>query len=151
MFFLKSSPPSSVGVMRCSFDPIVATAIADEHDALAIGREARLTIEPHPTREARGFSARDRQRVQIAHEVEDDRASVGRDVERHPRPFVGVECGLARGEERQLGVRGGFLGGVGWSILRRGHRGAADGEGEDDSERAARTHEALQIGGAMGW
>ena len=44
---------------------------------------------------------RDRQRVEVAEQVEDDRAAVGRDVDRHPRDLVGREVDRLRGWEHQ--------------------------------------------------
>ncbi len=127
-----------IAPVRVDDPEVVRSApIAHEDDLLAVGRPARRDVEAHPTRQARGRAAGDRQRVEVAHEIEHDRAAVGGDVERHPRPLVGGEAHVARGLERQLAalprIGGGGLGGEG----RREKRGR---EREDDRAESVLAH-----------
>ena len=99
----------SLFVMTCGLravgvgDPDVlrAVAVAHEDDLRSVGRVARLLIPAHAARDARGFAAGDRDRIQVAEDVEDDRLPIGRDVERDPRRFVGRELERPRGDERK--------------------------------------------------
>src|SRR5690606_24346751 len=78
-----------------------AAPVGDEDDALAVRTEARLRVERQAARQARGLAARDRQRVEVAQQVEDDRLAVRADVEAHPRAAAGGELDRARRLERQ--------------------------------------------------
>ena len=84
-------------------DPQVggAAAVGDEDDAFAVGTEPRLRIERHAARERRRFAAGDRNGVEVAEMVEDDRLAVGTDVERQPASDVRGELDRALGLERQ--------------------------------------------------
>ena len=79
-------------------DPQVldAAAVAEKSDRLAIGRELRLTVERHSAQNALRRSSFDRQRVDVADEIEGDRTAVRGDVERHPRALVGRELDRLR-------------------------------------------------------
>ena len=101
---------------------------------LPSGDQRGCDVERHPVGDARGFAAGDRQRVDVAGEVEDERLPVRRDVERHPRALVGREADGARGLERELGAtssaaaRGG-VGALGMSGL-WGREGCEQRRGE---------------------
>ena len=89
-------------------DPQVldAGAVAEKGDLLAVGRVARLAFERQAADDARGGAAVDRQRVEVAENVEDERAAVRRHVERRPRHFVGRELERFAGRKHQrLGFR----------------------------------------------
>src|SRR6478736_4918204 len=77
-------------------------------------------------RDARRSAAGDRQRVQVAEEVEDDRAAVWRHVQRHPRSLVRRETERAwRGGNGRACAR----------VLRSEERWERSGAGEKRSER----------------
>ncbi len=80
-------------------------AVADKGDALPVRREGRPGVEGHAGRERQGRAAARRHRVEMAEEIEHDRPSVRRDVERHPRPRARVEGEVARRGDRQAGLR----------------------------------------------
>jgi len=84
-------------------DPEVlgAVAVAHEDDALALRGEARLHVVALAARDARRLAAVDRQRVEVAEELEDDRLAVGGEVERDPGPLVGGEFERAGRDERE--------------------------------------------------
>ena len=65
-------------------DVVAAVAVGGVDDALAVGAEARLRVERHAEGERHGVAAGDRYGVEIAKQVEDDGASVGRDVDGEP-------------------------------------------------------------------
>src|SRR5262249_46937168 len=64
--------PAAVGVDQPKI--IGSIAITDEDDAAAIGRVTRRRVERLTARDPRRLAAADRQCVEIAEEVEDDRA-----------------------------------------------------------------------------
>jgi hypothetical protein len=55
----------------------------------------------YPADDAGGGAAGDRQRVEVAEQVEDQRATVGRDVHRHRRHLVGLEVDDVLGGQHQ--------------------------------------------------
>ena len=55
---------------------IVACTVGDEEDLFAVRRVTRLNVECHAAHQAGGFAARDRHRIQIAEQVEDDRPAI---------------------------------------------------------------------------
>ena len=93
-------------------DPQVldAGAIGQERDALAVGRPRRLALERQPAHDARGLAAADRHRVEIAQQVEEDRAPIGRHVDLHPGHLVGRKLDRFRRLQREtldgLGILG---------------------------------------------
>ena len=104
---------------------LTARAIGDEHDRFAIGGKSRLRVVGHAAGEARGFAAGYGHGVQVAEQVEDERAAVGRDIHAHPRAFRGGERVGASGFEWQAGV------GAGGSLrVGAGNRRGDGGEGE---------------------
>ena len=74
--------------------------VAHEHELFTVGREARLLIPTGSTGDAHGGPTGNRQRVEVAENVERDRVAVGRHVERDPRRFVGAEAERAGGGQR---------------------------------------------------
>ena len=58
---------------------------------LAVRRVVGLRVERLSARDARGLSAVDRNGIDVAEQLEDDRATVGGDVELEPRALVGRE------------------------------------------------------------
>ena len=82
-------------------DVLGAVPVAHEDDPGAVGRVARLHVVALPARDAGRVPARDRDRVQVAEQLEDDGFAVRREVERDPRPLVGREIEGARGDERE--------------------------------------------------
>ena len=75
-------------------DIVAATAIAGERDARPVGREARLHFPGQPLGDPGWRTARDRHRVAVAQQRESQAAPVGRDVDIHPRAFVGTDWNL---------------------------------------------------------
>src|SRR3546814_2502661 len=75
--------------------------VTDEHDLASVRRIARLRIVGRAVGQACGPAAADGQRIKVAQQVEDDRAPVRRDVQRHPSAFGGGELHRAIGPERQ--------------------------------------------------
>ena len=132
-------------------DPEVldAGAIAEERDRLAVGRPRRLAFERQPADDARGRAAVDRQRVEIAEHVEDDRPAVGRDVHRRPRHFVGRELDRAGGLEDQFlrpALVAGFLLLRAKPAARARRKGTPhDGERHNERRRAKTTSHASRI------
>ncbi len=80
--------------------------VADERDHAAIGCERGLRVEPNAARNARGATAGRRHGIEIAEQVEYDRAAVGGDVERHPCPGRRRKPQLPRRLDRQCLPRG---------------------------------------------
>ncbi len=78
-----------------------AVSIAHECHALAVGRIARLTVERHARREGLRFAPLDRQRVEVANQVEKNRLAVRRDIDRDPGSLVGRELDRPVRLERQ--------------------------------------------------
>ena len=66
-------------------------AVARERDRLSVGGEARLRVVGGPRGERLRGAARDRERVDVAEDVEDERLPVGRDVDRGPGRLAGVK------------------------------------------------------------
>ena len=81
---------------------VAPTPIADENDALAIGREPWLEVDRHPARDAGGTSTGDGKGVEIAQQIEDDRPAVGGDIDREPTPLARHEANRPCGNEREL-------------------------------------------------
>ena len=82
-------------------DIVAAAAIGNEGDAFAIGRKARLMLIGEAFRDPRRRAALDRHRVNVAEQVESDRAPVGRDVDVHPASFVDRDRHLVRRHARR--------------------------------------------------
>ena len=82
-------------------DVLAAFAIGDKGDPLAVGRKTRLAVERHAAVDQLGFAALDRQRVDVAEQLEHDGLAVGRDVQRQPGALIGGEFDFAVGLERQ--------------------------------------------------
>ena len=101
---------------------LAAGAIADKHDRFAIGRESRLAIEARSAGDARGGATGYRNRVQIAQHIEHDRATIRREIERHPGPFIRCEAERARGNQREVGVGRGAAHGIGGDLCREHRR-----------------------------
>ena len=97
MLIARGFEPSAFATHRFS----TPRAIGQKRDRLAVGRVGRLALERQPAHDARRLAALDRQRVEIAEHVEDDRAAVGRHVERWPCHFVGGELDRLGGLEDQ--------------------------------------------------
>ncbi len=85
-------------------DVVAAAGVAQVGDPLAVGREARLHLPRDRVREARGFPALDRQRVEVAEQVEDERPTVGAHVDAHPRPAARVDRDRSRFARRRVHV-----------------------------------------------
>ncbi len=113
-------------------DVVGAVLVGGVADAGAVGREARLHFECGSSAQQRRFAARDRDHIDVAQQIEHDFFSVGRDVEVHPRPLVGVEFNGLGWTERGFDVPllvVFLLGCVGGEDVRRDdQQGACDGE-----------------------
>ena len=83
-------------------DVEAAIAVADESDLLAVRTEARLHVEGGAACNARRAAAGDRDRVDVAEQVEDHGRPIGRDVDVHPGTFTGLELEAGR---RAVGLR----------------------------------------------
>lgn len=68
-----------------------ARAIADERDLLAVGREDRMRLERRAGQQRPRLPAFDRQRVEIAEQIEHDAPPVGRDIGLHPAALARLE------------------------------------------------------------
>src|SRR5262249_42323493 len=109
---------------------VVAVAIAQEGNPLAVGREARLTVVSLGVavflggvaeRQTAGGAADDRHGVKITEQLENDGLAVGRYIEREPSGFVGRELDLAGGLQREPALLRsllwhGLTGLVGWFL-----------------------------------
>ena len=92
-------------------DRFAAVPVADEDDALAVGREARLRVERHAARDALRATALDGEGVEVADRLEDDAGPVRRHVERQPRDRVRLEPDRALALQREVrGRRAGRTG-----------------------------------------
>ncbi len=111
-----------VGAVGVHHPHVVAAArIADVGDAPAVRRPARLHLERDGMGQRHGLAAGDRQRVEVAQQVEHQALAVGADVHRHPGAGarVDVDRGLRPGRMvdvplrlvGRLGVRGRGIGG----------------------------------------
>jgi hypothetical protein len=76
---------------------VLAATVGDEGDGAPIGREPRLEVQRQARvlREALGASTGGRHAIDVAEQIEDDPATVGRDVHRHPRALRGLERDVA--------------------------------------------------------
>ena len=83
-------------------DVLDAAAVAQEDNLLSVGREFRLAVERHVTDYSFSLTARDRQRVKVAKQLEDDHLPVGRNVQRHPSAFVSRERDFSFGLQNQF-------------------------------------------------
>ena len=90
-------------------DIVAARAVGDEGDTLAVGRETRLMLIGESFGDPRRRAALDRHGVDVAEQVERDRAAVGRDIDIHPATLVDRELDLACCEARR-GVDVPFVG-----------------------------------------
>jgi hypothetical protein len=111
---------------------VAAAPVGDEGHLLPVRAEARLHVVPHAVGEPSGPAALDRQSVEIAQEIEHDRAPVGAHVERDPGPPGGGELRLALGLERQR-PPGGLCPGRG-GLLRGGGRTGAQSECDQSND-----------------
>ena len=83
---------------------IVATgAVGNESDAAAIGRESGLDLPGKTFSDAGRRTARYGHRVNVAKHRECERPPVGRHVDIHPRPFIGVDGDFAQGGTARCG------------------------------------------------
>ena len=107
--------------LRLDVDPpevLGPVAVGDEDHLRAVGAVARLGVVGHPLGQRGRVAARERDRVEVAQQVEDDGPAVRADVDRDPRPLVGVERQGARRLQREVGrVRPATL--LGGRCLRR--------------------------------
>ena len=121
---------------------VLPPPVADERDGLAIGRIAGMVVRGNPGARGQelGLAAPIcGDAVDVAQKVEDDPATVRRDVHRHPGALVGREvdlAGLAAGEGDipvGVGVLAGVLRGEG---SREGGPEAERNDGGDGASRA---------------
>ena len=87
-------------------DVVAAVAVGEERDPFAVGRPRGLPrVVEHIGDACRG-AARGRQRPDAALHVDGERAAVGRDADRHRRPFVNGDLDRRRrGRERAVECR----------------------------------------------
>ena len=116
-------------------DPDVfgTVAIADEDKFLAVRRERRLHVVGLAAGDPLRLAAADRQRVEIAEQLEDDRLTIRRQIERQPGRLRRGERQIAIGQQRQALVLhrvGGRL-----VVLRLGLRERRVGHREGDGEK----------------
>ena len=92
---------ASVGVRDPQvLDPV---AVAQERDLGPVGGENGLALERDVSHDPGGRAPRDRQGVEVAEQLEDDRLSVRRDVEGHPGALGdGEGQGVAGGQRQAL-------------------------------------------------
>src|SRR5262249_52790096 len=79
-----------------------AAAVAGEDDQFTVGRKFGLSLERHAADYAFCLAADNRQSVDVSEQIEDDRLTVGRNVQRHPSSFVGRERDFAFGLQNQF-------------------------------------------------
>ena len=74
-------------------DVELAGAIGDESDLFPVRRIARLKVNSESVArgQALGSASRERNAVDVAEEIENQRRAVGREVDRHPSAFAGFE------------------------------------------------------------
>ena len=109
-------------------DVFRARAIGQEHDLLAVGRVAGLRVERGSRGDPLRFAPGERQRIEVAQELEHERLSVGRHIEGDPGP---LRCGEIDGARRLQGEGVRPLGGEGQ---------ARDGGGEERRGEAPTHH-----------
>jgi hypothetical protein len=119
---------------------VLSPPVADEGDELSVGRDARVRIDGDPARLRQGdrLTAAGRHSIDVAEQIEDEPLAIGRDVDRHPRPFGGGEVDLAGRAARLRDVPRRRL-------LRERGRG---GEGRHEGERGVageRSHGAVPV------
>ena len=107
---------AAVGV--CDPEVFDSVPVAHERDLAAVGGEDRLALERDASHDPGRGAPRDRQGVEVAEQLEDDRLPVRRDVEGHPGAFGDGEGQGVAGGQRQalvllLGVRIVLHGGAG--------------------------------------
>ena len=56
---------------------LIPAPVAHEEDACPVRREDRLQVERHPARDACRVTARPRDRIEVAEQIEDDRLTIG--------------------------------------------------------------------------
>ena len=83
-------------------DVLAAIAIRNKRDPLAVRRKSRLAVERHPARNQFRLAALDRQRINVAEQLEHDRLAVGRHIQRQPRSLIRRELDLPVRLQRQL-------------------------------------------------
>ena len=123
-----------VGTIDIHHPDIVAAApVGDEGDPLAVGAHPWLGIERQSTGDPTGSAPGDRERVEIAEQVEDQGPSVGSDVDGDPGSAGGIEVpGPGRSLERKAAFLGGVLPG------RVGHQAGGECSGEQKGEHLGR-------------
>jgi hypothetical protein len=85
-------------------DVVAAPLVAGEGELLAVGAVARLLLPGDVVGQGARLAAADRQRVEVAQEVEDDLLAVGGDIEAHPGPRGDVDRHLLFGARRVVDV-----------------------------------------------
>ena len=78
-----------------------ARAVGEKHDGLAVGGIARLRVERRARGDALRLAPRRGHRVQVSQQLEHDRLSIGRHIERDPGPLRRREIDAARGLQGQ--------------------------------------------------
>ena len=125
-------------------------AVAGEGDRPPVGREARLRVPGRARSQTLRAATRDRQRVEVAQQVEDQRRAVGRHVHRRPGRFARLEGDAARIGARLVDVRGSVR--RRRRCLRRCLGGIGDGRREqgDEDERGERGATHARTSGRIG-
>ena len=91
--------------LRLDVDPpdvLGAVPVRHEHHLRAVGAVARLRVVGHPLGERGRVAAGERDRVEVAQQVEDDGPAVRADVDGDPGPLVGVQRQGAFRLEREV-------------------------------------------------
>ena len=132
----------------CAGEPEVLhpAFVRGEGDGGAIGRKSRVMIVRRSAADGGGGSPLERQRVEVAQQVEDDLASVGRHVHRHPRALARVEGhgpGIGPGRVDSFADVLGFRRLSGRRLLLGGERRESEDDREGEQQSAVRVIKAL--------
>ena len=117
-------------------DIIGARFIADEHELRAVRREPWLRLKGAAGNQRRGLSAIHRYPVDVAEQLEHERAAIAGDIERDPRAFSGGEG------DRPRWRRGGCLSGEAAGQQGAGQQGAGQNNARGGNGATARAHVA---------
>ena len=82
-------------------DIVAAATVGSERDFLAVRRKPRLHLPRETGRDRRRLAASDRDRVNVAEQVEGDHAPVGTDVKAHPCAFAHIDRNLTGRQRRR--------------------------------------------------